>query len=237
MNSSSRQPMVGEDPASYNRTDPKIMNGITKLMALAAASAALGLVQNATAGVVAVNIGTGSPPATLGTYAMTELGSLPPGSITGDDYVASIGSGWATWGQGYTGQVFVIGDYTQSVPLILDLSAGTEAVDFYAEPNVFNTFNITATDSSGATITEAVNGDAGSAGFGFYESGAGSLSSITVTADVAAEGFAIGEFGVNGGTITGGAGAVPDATGTMLLLGIALGGIIVLSQRRQASLR
>jgi hypothetical protein len=212
------------------------MNSITKTLALSAAVAALGLIQSVSAQVATDNIGTGLPPATLGGYAMTELGSLPPGSVTGDDYVASIGSGWATWGQGYTGQVFVIGDYVASVPLTLNVTPGTKAVDFYAEPNIFNLFNITATDSSGATITEAVEGFAGSSGFGFYETGAGSLSSITVSADPSADGFAIGEFGINGGTITGTAGgSAPDAASSMLLLAIALGGVLFVAQRRQTA--
>jgi hypothetical protein len=209
------------------------MNTLIKSFALAAFVAALGLAQHASAQVVAVNIGTGLPPATLGGYSMTELGSIPPGSISGDAIPTTVGVGWATWGQGLSGnQVFVIGDYEASVPLVLSVTPGTEAVDFYAEPNVFDTFNITATDSSGATVTEAVAGFYGSSGFGFYESGAGSLSSITVTADPAAEGFAIGEFGINGGSLTGTAGAVPDAVSTALMLAVAMGGILALARRR-----
>jgi len=105
------------------------------------------------------------------------------------------------------------------------LHGAVEAVDFYEEPNQFADFSMTATDSSGATVTTIINGFHGSAGVGFYENNPGGpyLTSITVTC-TDPTGFAIGEFGINGGTLTGGIG-VPDGGATVLLLGAAMVGL------------
>ncbi len=64
--------------------------------------------------------------------------------------------------------------------LTLTLSGNTEAVDFYEEPNTFDNFTMTATDSSGVSVSTVINGDAGSSGVGFYEDRSRSLANVTI---------------------------------------------------------
>src|SRR5271166_4483505 len=108
---------------------------------LAIVAAVSGAALSASAQVTAVDIGTANPPATLGGYNMVPY---TPASITGTEET-SVGVGWATWGQGYTGTVF----FDLGTTIDLTLSGTTSAVDFYEEPNLFSTFDMTATDSSG----------------------------------------------------------------------------------------
>jgi hypothetical protein len=220
----------------HNSTNNQIhMKTSIKAFGLVVALSAWGL-QQATAQVTGVNLGTGLPPATLGGYTMS---TFDPGLIGGQSYYEAMvnGSGegalhpgegeWATWGQNYSGNVYVaLGQST----LTLTLSGTTEAVYFYEEPNVFADFLMTATDSSGATVTTTINGDHGSAGVGFYEDVPGGpyLTKITVTsADTS--GFAIGEFGINGGSLSGSVGT-PDGGSTLLLMALGLGGLFALTR-------
>jgi hypothetical protein len=206
-----------------------------KKILLLSALTAFGL-QQATAQVTAVDLGTGAPPATLGGYTMT---TFDPGSIGGESYTAtevngSGTTGWSTWGQNYTGNVYAAispDGATSSGTLTLTLSGGTEAVDFYEEPNQFSDFYMTATDSSGATVTTLINGYHGSEGVGFYENTPGGdyLTSITVTC-TDPTGFAIGEFGINGGTLTGQVGTAPDTGSTLAFLALGLGGMLAYSR-------
>ena len=201
--------------------------------------------QQLSAQVTAVPLGFGVPPATLGGYTMT---AFDPGSIAGQSYSAVESSGigvppsgpdtWGTWGQNYSGNVYVgLGQTT----LTLTLHGAVEAVDFYAEPNqtlaaqgppLF--FSMTATDSSGASVTELIFGSHGSGGVGFYEDVAGGpyLTSIKVT-ETDPTGFAVGEFGINGATpgLSGQFGTVPDTTGTLVIMVFALGGVLAYSRR------
>jgi len=212
------------------------MNMYARLGILSVASIALAL-HTASAQVVGVNLGTGNPPATLGGYSMV---AFDPGSIGGAQQgYESGGSGaapediWATWGQSYTGHIYVVDtpDSSGVVPttLLFTLGAGTQAVDFYEEPNQFSNFLMTATDSSGVSVSTVINGFHGSSAVGFYESNpADFLTSITVTC-TDPTGFAIGEFGVNdGGSLHGG---VPDVSSTVLLLGLSLVGLVALRRR------
>jgi len=197
-----------------------------KTTLLISALTALGL-QQVTANVTAVDIGTAAPPTTLGGYTMS---AFDPGSITGATQ-AQVPTTWATWGQGYTGDVY----FTYGTTITLTLSGSSEAVYFYEEPNLFSTFNMTATDSSGATVTQAINGDAGAAGVGFYETTSGGpyLTQIVITTDAAAEGEAIGEFGISGGSLAGQTGvpvSAPDGGATLTLLGLALCGTLAYSR-------
>lgn len=154
--------------------------------------------------------GTGSPPATLGGYAMTPFGadsqqlfanvtsvtSPLTGSLTFNpalDHVV-IGNGWSTWSNGYTGDVYV--NYS-SDPLTITLPSGTGAFDLYAEPDFFGTFDITVTAQDGTSSGAIpVSSDSGASFFGFYGTNGDTLSSVTVSADPSAGGFAIGEFGI-----------------------------------------
>ncbi len=212
----------------YQETNNKLILMKHPLSAVALIST-LGFcgLQQATAGVVGVDLGTGLPPASLGGYAMSPY---DPGSIGGQDYYAHLTNGnddgtgtggWATWGQNYTGNVYVS---LGASPLTLDLSGNVEAVYFYEEPNQFADFYMTAKDSSGVSVTTLINGFHGSAGVGFYVDVPGGpyLTQISVTSSDPT-GFAIGEFGLSGGTLTG---HVPDAGASLLLMGISVSGLL-----------
>jgi hypothetical protein len=122
----------------------------------------------------------------------------------------TVGSGWATWSHGYTGDVYT--DFTPGgvnaandvdYTLTLTLPAGTTAFYFYVEGNQFNTVKISATalgsDRSRASGAAQVNGFAGATFFGFYATGDETITTIVVTVKAAANGFGIGEFGIAGG--------------------------------------
>ncbi|MEP7196331.1 MAG: T9SS type A sorting domain-containing protein [Saprospiraceae bacterium] len=158
------------------------------------------------------SLGTNAPPATIGGYPMT---SFIPDSrplfnnetqvfkdATNVDFISfntalshrKIGFGWATWSHGYTEDVY----YEPSNTVTITLPAGTKAFYFYAEPNVFNNFDIEAIASDGTSSgLISVNGVAGASGFAFYTTGTCNLMTITINADPAALGFAIGEFGIS----------------------------------------
>ena len=139
------------------------MRILRAILLVAAMGVLLSSPVNAT--VTGVDLGTGLPPATLGGFTMD---SYEPGVIAGESRTAHIvnGSGdtWATWGQSYTGDVHVS---MGPDPLTLTLS-GVHAIYFYEEPNYFKDFYMTATDSSGISITTLINGYHGSSGVGFF---------------------------------------------------------------------
>jgi MYXO-CTERM domain-containing protein len=171
------------------------------LSIVAGAPAASGAIQVA-------DLGTAAPPATLGGYTLVPFGddarpnfidvpgvSVPDGAPFGgitfspDLNKRSIGDGWATWSNGYTGDVYFSNGATS---ISIALPAGTGAFYFYAEPDPFDTFSITATANDGTSLTVPVAGQAGANGYGFYTDGP-ALTSITVSSSVA---FAVGEFGI-----------------------------------------
>jgi hypothetical protein len=105
-----------------------------------------------------------------------------------------IGSGWATWSGGYTGDVYYFTPTTVPVTTTMTLPASTTAFSFYAEPNPFSpNFDITATANDGTSVTQSVSGSSGASGYGFYTAG-GALTSIAVSC---ATDFAIGEFRIS----------------------------------------
>jgi hypothetical protein len=155
--------------------------------------------------------GTAAPPATLGPYTMTPFGNDgradgtvsdvpdPAGTIGFSPSLShtKVGVGWATWSHGYTGDVY----FTSGTQITMTLPAGTKAFYFYAEPDQFQLFSVEAVAQDGTTSGPIdVQGNSGAQYFGFYGTGNATLSSITVTsADPL--GFAVGEFGINGGVI------------------------------------
>jgi hypothetical protein len=156
-----------------------------------------------------VPLGTAAPPGTLGGWSMTPIGAdaspldsfvTSVGSITFNQAVRhdQIGNGWGTWSHGYAGNVYDTGSSLDPTSLTLTMGGPTSAIYFYTEPVNFDNFTFTATTDSGATLTQTVNGDGGASGFGFYATGSDFISSITVTG-TDADGFAIGEFGLNNG--------------------------------------
>ena len=109
----------------------------------------------------------------------------------------TVAPGWQTWSNGYTSDVYSTGGQS----LTVSLPGGTEAFYLYAEPQQFATLNVSATAQDGTTSGNVpVNGEAGAAYFGFYGTGGETISSITVTTDDPS-GFAIGEFGISGGSL------------------------------------
>ena len=186
-------------------------------------------VPSALAGIVGVSQGTAAPPATLGSFPLipwgldgqpdlvdttTALGgpgglsllfSLPASKRT-------VGVSWATWSNGYTGSVYWPNGATD---LLMVLSSPVDAFMFYAEPDPFAVYEITATAQDGTFITQSVDGNGGAAGFGFYGTGGDKIVSIEVSSQAD---FAVGEFSSTAGT------GVPEPS-SLLLLGFGIAGL------------
>jgi hypothetical protein len=116
-----------------------------------------------------------------------------------------IGSGWGSWSHGYTGDVYA--NFSAPSPtrdqVMMTLPSNTKAFYFYVEPNFSGTYNVTATANDGTTSGPiAVSGSSGAKYFGFYSEGGTILDTITVNVDAGAQGFAIGEFGIDNGDTT-----------------------------------
>jgi Ca2+-binding RTX toxin-like protein len=163
--------------------------------------------------------GTAAPPATLGPYLMTSFGAdsrplfqevrgVPApggaGTLRFDrpmDHRRVGDGGWLTWSHRYTGDVYYSNGRAQ---VVMTLPEKTKAFYFYAEPDRFNTFTVTATANDGTTSGPvAVRGRAGAKYFGFYTTGRSTIKTVEVDPD--ALGFAVGEFGIHTAkcTITG----------------------------------
>jgi hypothetical protein len=101
--------------------------------------------------------------------------------------IANIGSGWATWCCSYGGQVLVsysTGSWTSEDWTISPVSG----FGVFIEPDPFGVLNITMSLSDGGTLTQAVDGNAGAAFFGWVGPGVTSLN-ISSTSD-----FGVGDF-------------------------------------------
>lgn len=195
----------------------------SRSLALALAPAALAVLMSAAPAVAAVTSapatpgavifdgspGTAAPPSTLGPYAMTPAAADPrpvdtlvPGTALPDgtmDFSPSVvhlttpGGGWSTWSNNYAGDVY----FDTGNKLTMTLPSGTGAFYFYAEPNSFATFTVQAVAQNGTTSGPVqVSGSGGATYLGFYGTGGAQVHAITVRTDAAAEGFAVGEFGV-----------------------------------------
>ena len=185
-------------------------------LALAAASFA------ANAGIVFTNLGTSAPPpASLGSHAMTPFSLAPQAAITefssvsvvpgnpvagnltlspsGAKYTA--GATWGSlWPGGYTGAVY----FVPADPITLTLPPNTKAFYLYAQGNNIGTNVFTVTTDAGATsgpvsVVSAFNTE-GATGFAFHTTAGESIVSISVSAPTAG-GAAVGQFGINTGTI------------------------------------
>jgi hypothetical protein len=200
--------------------------------------AALSLAATAHAAIVGITAGTGAPAATLGGFTMTAFGNdarpnnnlvanvpSPLGGLVGFSPSLThteVGVGWATWSHGYTGDVYFT---TPGLTTTLTLPAGTNAFYFYAQPDNFSAFTVTATDLTGVQVAQSVTGASGATYFGFYGTGGSTVTSITVSVPAGAGGVAVGEFGIAAAT------GVPDGGASIALLGAALLGLIAFRRR------
>ncbi|SNS46228.1 PEP-CTERM protein-sorting domain-containing protein [Sphingomonas laterariae] len=127
--------------------------------------------------------------------------------------IPSIGSGWATWCCGYTGDVLSV----SSNSITTTFNTAVNNFGFYAEPNDFSSFLVTLTTGDGAVLNQLVTGQAGAKFFGWN---GGPITSFTVSAAPGANGFAFGDFFYEGVS-----GAVPEpATWAMMISGFGLVG-------------
>ena len=187
------------------------------------------------AAVVFQSLGTAVPPASIGGYTLTPF-SLPPQDAIPNYSTISVipgnpGSGvlgvspqatkypfgdlGATWGQGYSGPIFVAPSTST-----LTLPPNTHAFYAYALVNAWGTSTFTATSDSGASsgpisVTAVPLGGPDSAtGFAFYSTAGEAITSITITTEVPS-GVILANFGVNTGLLT--TCASSGYTGTQLL--------------------
>jgi PEP-CTERM motif-containing protein len=182
-----------------------------------------------------VSVGTGPRPALLGGFTMTDYctvcGGLPipaPGGgfldLSSPAGVAPLvlGSSWASWNPGLSvgDDIYYSGGSTE---LTLTLPAGRDAFYFYAEPNPFGVFDITATTATGEFVTIPIDGASGASFFGVYTTAGETLTSIVVSSTVD---FAVAEFGEH----VQAAPTIPEPSSIALL---ALGGLALVVLRRR----
>src|SRR5262245_10374239 len=198
------------------------------------------------------DLGTGAPPAAVGGVPVTpfstpQQAAIPDetstsailGNPLGEPVTLSVSAlkltvpdTWGTWSHGYEGPVFFIEENSVTV----HLPFAPRAFYLYAEPNAFESFNVTATANDGTTSGPIpVDGLAGATGFGFSTDIVGQgIVSIRIDVDPDAEGFALAEFGIGAGTVTA---HVPTLSewGMLLFVGLLLlGALRQLARRRIA---
>ncbi|MCU0553126.1 MAG: hypothetical protein MUC48_27670 [Leptolyngbya sp. Prado105] len=105
-----------------------------------------------------------------------------------------IGNGWRSWSHDYRGAV-----YFTNASTTLDLKLpNLIAFDFYAQPDVFLPFKLSAIAQSGTiseVLTQTVDGDSGAKYYGFYsDDPSDPIQAIRITADEGSKGFAIGQM-------------------------------------------
>jgi hypothetical protein len=220
----------------------------TKTYAFALMATAF-LASHAKADIYLDSLGTVVPPATVGGYSMVPFSAdgrtlgdtvtgitLPVGAgaagslsfdnplvhyrVTGDPSAA-----WSTWSHNYRGDVYQLDQFALDLDTLqILLPLGTTAFYFYTQPNEFGPFNITVASASLAE-TMSIQGDGGAQGFKLWATGGSTLDSITITSPDTLDGFAIGEFGINGSAQIHGAPDGGVGTGLFAVLLIGLGWI------------
>jgi hypothetical protein len=130
-----------------------------------------------------------------------------------------IPSSWVSWSHGYTGEVYFTQAVSDAVPfssLTITLPSGIGAFDFYAQPNNFGLYSISAAASNGSILTQSINGVGGAKYFGFYSDDPSAyLTSISISAQSQANGFAVGELRL--------ANSIPSPTLLPGLIGLGFG--------------
>jgi len=138
--------------------------------------------------------------------------------------IFKVGSSWATWSGGYTGQVL----YTNGVTSVTLAPSNLAGLGFEVEPNPFATYTVTTTLSGGQTISDSVSGYYGSQFFGYYGS---TVTSLTISSAVD---FAVGNFIAPSGIPT----PTPTTTpipAAIYLVGSALAGVFGFSRCKTGS--
>ena len=155
--------------------------------------------------------GAGAPPAKLGPFTMSPFADdpRPDGStaatiagptgtlaLSNTAEVVTIGDNWNTWSNGYTGSAYWFGyaDTGAATSATITLPPHTGAVYFYAEPDEYETFDLSASANNGTTSgDQTVLGNSGASYFGFYASKGASITTIKVSCP---DDFALGEFAI-----------------------------------------
>jgi len=101
------------------------------------------------------------------------------------------------WGRGYVGDIYISGGDTSMLVTVSGLNQ-IDAIVFYAKPNPFGVFSMTATASDGSVSTstqqfiDGTPGNSGRAGgFLFYGTGTSKITSFMISSDAD---LAVGEF-------------------------------------------
>lgn len=183
----------------------------TRVVGILAGAAALTIGGQVFAAIQGAAIGTSAPPASMFgvTYTPFAVDSREPGtqvttvaSPLGGDVTfghtreaTSIDVGWATWSNGYTGNVYPDSNEGSVQSETLTLPSGTNGFYFYAESNTFEIHSFTVVAENGPTLIDPnITGNSGAGGFVFWATGGDTIKSITVSSD---DSFALGQFGIS----------------------------------------
>lgn len=206
-----------------------------QMMVLASVFAAVAAFShNARADVLGGYGGTGSPPPTVGGLDMVEFPAdpQPVGNVTSvvspeggsivfstDLYHTSAGSSAANWDNGYTGDAYESG----GSGVVMTMPVNTFAVDFYAQPDAPVPYDVVATATDGRTLELSLSGNGKAQQFFFYAQKGETIQSIALSTPSTANGFTIGQFGVD---------PVPEP-GTLALLGVGIASLFAFYRMRR----
>lgn len=139
-----------------------------------------------------------------------------------------VGSSWGSWvNQPATNGLPIY--YSPATTLSFNFQGGSlsgasvDSFGFYLEPNFYGAYGVSLSLTSGETVMQTVDGNAGAKFFGWSGS---AVTTVTLTADSASGGFAFGQF------YEGVTAPVPEPeTYAMLLAGLGVLGTV--ARRRQ----
>ena len=172
--------------------------------------------------IVDTSPGTGAPPGTLGGYSMvafpddptpegtmiTQLAPPPTALVTGNlEFATEDGLGvehmlvgpsprlWDTWSHGYTGDLYFNADNDL---LLFHLPLRTMAFSMNIQPNLKDDFEFVVFGDRTFAVLD-INGNGGARYVGFYSNTADPLDLVYIRqTSEDSDGFAVGEFMING---------------------------------------